>query len=79
MVKKQTKQVKNTKPKKEKKGKKKHDNYFSKLMKELRLVKWPSFKEVAKYTISTVIFCIFIVAFFLLLNLLMSLIKGMFV
>lgn len=78
MAKKQTKEVKNKKPKKEK-SKKKHDNYFSKLMKELRLVKWPSFKEVAKYTISTIVFCIFIVAFFLLLNLLMSLVKGMFV
>ena len=57
----------------------KKESYLKKLKKEIKLVKWPSLKEVAKYTISTLVFCLFICIFFLALNFIMSLIKGMFV
>lgn len=73
-TKKQTKVVK-TKAKKEKIKK---EGYLKKLRKELKLVKWPELKEVAKYTISTLVFCIFICIFFLGLNLIMAWIKEMF-
>ena len=42
----------------------------------MKLVKWPTFKEVIKYTIATVIMCLVVCGFFLLLNLLLSLVKG---
>ena len=63
--------------KKNKKGKK--ERYFTKVRKELKLVKWPTFKEVLKYSIATIIFVVLICCFFILLNLIMSWIKGMFV
>ena len=56
----------------------KKETYFSKVRKELKLVVWPSLKETAKYSISTIVFCVFICLFFIILNLLMSLLKGMF-
>ena len=48
------------------------------LKKEMKMVKWPSFKELVKYTIATIIFCIIFVAFFELLSILMAYVKGMF-
>ena len=77
MAKKTEKEIKAKTKAKAKKTKK--ENYFKSVRKELKLVKWPSAKEVAKYTIATIIFCIALVFFFLLLNLFMSWIKGMFV
>lgn len=62
-----------------KKKKAKKENYLTQVRKELKLVKWPSLKEVAKYTISTIIFCVIICVFFIILNLIMSWIKGMFI
>ena len=71
---------KNTKPKKkEEKKKVKKESYFKKIRKEMALVKWPTIKEVCKYSITTILLCIFIVIFFIVLNLLLSFIKGMFV
>lgn len=52
------------------------ESYLKKTKKELKLVKWPSFKEVIKYTISTIIFCIVLSALFMLLNFVLSIIKG---
>lgn len=57
----------------------KKDNYFKEVRKELKMVKWPTFKEVLKYTVSTIVFCLILCAFFILLNLLMSWVKGMFI
>ena len=54
------------------------ENYFKSVRKEMKLVKWPTFKEVLKYTVSTIVFCAIVCAFFLLLNLLLSVIKGWF-
>ncbi len=66
---------------KEKKETKKapKERYLKSVRKELKLVKWPTAKEVLKYTISTLVFCLFIVAFFIVLNLIMSFVKGLFV
>ncbi len=63
--------VKNKKSKKSTK-----ESYFKKVRKELKLVKWPTAKEVLKYTISTIVFCLLLCALFMLLNLVLSLIKG---
>ena len=51
-------------------------SYLKKVGKELKLVKWPTAKEVIKYTISTIIFCAFLCLIFMALNLIMSLIRG---
>lgn len=61
---------------KQKTKSKTNDGYFKEVRKELKLVKWPSAKEVIKYTISTIIFCVILCGIFMLLNLLMSLVKG---
>ena len=75
MVKKEEK----TKTKKTvKKVAKKKDSFFKGVKKELAKVKWPTAKEVLKYTIATVVFIIILVAFFAALNLLMSFVKGLF-
>ncbi|MBE6156197.1 MAG: preprotein translocase subunit SecE [Firmicutes bacterium] len=63
------KNVKNNKPK---------EKFTEGIKKELKLVKWPTVKEILKYTLATVIFCIILVAFFEVLNLVMAFIKGMF-
>ena len=56
----------------------KKESYIKQVRKELKLVKWPSFKEVIKYTISTIIMCILLCALFMGLNLLLSIVKGWF-
>lgn len=61
---------------KQKTKSKTNDGYFKEVRKELKLVKWPSAKEVIKYTISTIIFCAILCGISMLLNLLMSLVKG---
>ena len=72
------KDVKNKKTKPVKKVEKtKKESYFNGLKKELKLVKWPEGKEIVKYTIATVVFCIIFVAFFELLNLIMAFVKGL--
>ena len=69
--------IKKAKIKKDNKPKVKKENYFKGVAKEMKLVKWPSFKEVVKYTIATVVLCLVVCGFFLLLNLLLSLVKGL--
>ncbi len=64
---------------KKKDVKKSNDSYIKQVKKELKLVKWPSFKEVIKYTASTIVLCIILCLFFLLLNLGLSYVKGIFV
>lgn len=64
------------KKKKEKKSKK--TSYLKEVRLELKKVTFPSFKSVMKYTLATVLFCGFVVVFFILLNLLLSVVKGMF-
>ena len=67
-----TKKVKKTK--KEKKNVKK-ESFFEGVRSEMSKVKWPTKKEVLKYTIATLVFMIVLVLFFVLLTLLMSLIR----
>ncbi len=64
--------------KKEKSKKVKKEKFSVGLKKEMKMVKWPSFKKLVKYTIATIIFCIIFVAFFELLSILMAYVKGMF-
>lgn len=52
--------------------------YLKSVRLELKKVSFPSFKSVMKYTAATLVFCIILVLFFLLLNLLLSVLKGMF-
>ncbi len=66
---------KNNKKKKEKVRK---ETYFEGVRNELAKVKWPTKKEVFKYTMATIIFMIILVGFFILLSILMSAIKGAF-
>jgi len=73
------KKVKKTDKKgKVEKKKIKKEGFFKGIKKELKLVKWPSAKEILKYTIATIIFCIVIVAFFEVLNIIMAYVKGLF-
>ncbi|NMA51350.1 MAG: preprotein translocase subunit SecE [Mollicutes bacterium] len=62
--------------KKSNKNKAKKESYLSGVKKELKLVKWPTWKEVLKNTLATIILCFLLSGFFLLLNLLLSIIKG---
>lgn len=76
MAKEIKKQTKNNKKKTAKKVKK--ESLFKGIKKELKLVKWPTAKEILKYTVATIILCIIFVVFFLCLNGIMALVKGMF-
>ena len=51
------------------------ESYFE-VKNELSKVKWPSKKEVFKYTMATIIFVILLVLFFILMSLIMSFIRG---
>lgn len=57
---------------------KKKDSYLKNVVKELSKVKWPSFKLMVKYTIATIIFCLFFALFFFGLDVVFALIKGWF-
>ena len=50
----------------------KKEVYLKGVSKELSKVKWPERKEVFKYTISTIIFILIVVGFFVLLTMGMS-------
>ena len=69
---------KKTNIKKKEKTKKNKEKFSTGMKKELKLVKWPSAKEIFKYTIATIIFCVILVAFFELLNVIMAYVKGLF-
>ncbi len=72
-----TAKMKEKKAKKDKKVKKvKKESYFEGVRNEIAKVKWPTKKEVFKYTVATIIFVLILVGFFVLLDLLMSVIKG---
>lgn len=80
----ETKKVKKPTSTKTKKTKKKEtkkvpkENYFAGVKSEMSKVKWPTKQEVLKYTISTIVFVLILVGFFLLMSLVMSGIKGAF-
>lgn len=72
------KEIQSKKTKKTKEKKVKKESFFEGVRSELSKVKWPTKKDVLKYTIATLVFIIFLVIFFVLLSLLMSVIKGAF-
>ena len=74
-VEKEKKKVEKAKVKKQKNKK---ESYFKGISKELKLVKWPTFKEIVKYTIATIIFCAILIGFFELLTFLVALIREWF-
>ncbi len=45
---------------------------------ELKKVTWPDKKDVFKYSVATLVFCVVVVLFFQLLNLGLSVVKGVF-
>ena len=77
---KEEKEKKTKKVKKAKNNKKevKKEGFFKGIRNELKLVKWPTFKEILKYTIATVIFCIILIIFFQILDLILAYVKGLF-
>jgi preprotein translocase subunit SecE len=48
--------------------------FFGEVRKELSKVKWPSKKDMVKYSIATIVFVIFFAAFFYLIGVLVALI-----
>lgn len=72
------KEVKRVNKKKEK-NKVEKEGYFKLVKKEMKMVKWPTFKEVLKYTVSTIVFCVILCGIFMFLDLIMSIVKGWFV
>lgn len=67
----------NVKAKSKKKAPKvKKESFFVGVKSELSKVKWPTKKEVLKYTVATIVFVVILVLFFILMSLIMSFIKG---
>lgn len=60
---------------KEKKSKKKKSGFFHEVRKEVSKVKWPSKKDMVKYSIATIVFIIFFAVFFYLIELILALLK----
>ena len=54
------------------KKKQKKDSIVKGVKKEMKKVKWPTAKEVVKYTFATLIFCVILALFFMLLNAILS-------
>ena len=72
---KQTKELKkDTKKKKEKKVKTKK-KLFAGVRSEMAKVKWPSKKDMVKYSIATIVFVIFFALFFYMIDLSLALLK----
>ncbi len=61
---------------KQTKKEEKKEGLIKGIKKEIKLVKWPEKKEIIKYTISTLVFCIVVALFFVLLTYLLSVVKG---
>lgn len=56
---------------------KKIGKFFGEVKSELKKVKWPSRKDMIKYSIATICFVIFFAGFFYLIDLGVALIKSM--
>lgn len=66
------------KSKETKKNKKKRESILKGIQKELKKVTWPSKKDVIKYSVATLVFCIVVMVFFQILDLGLSVVKGVF-
>ena len=65
--------------KKEKSEKKNKKSFIGSTLVEMKQMRWPTGKEVLKYSITTICLCLFFIGFFVLINLLASFIKGLFI
>ncbi len=54
------------------KKKQKKDSLVKGVKQEMKKVKWPTVKEVVKYTFATLVFCVILALFFMLLNVILS-------
>ena len=63
---------------KEKKKKVKNEGTWKGLKQELKKVTWPNKKDVFKYSMATLVFCFVVMLFFQLLDLGLSVVKGVF-
>ena len=66
--------MKKNKEKKVKKSNK--EGFISSIKAEMKKVKWPSFKEMLKYTIATIALVVVVALLFELLIVIISLVKG---
>ena len=69
---------KDTKGKNKKNGKKKSCiiGFFKEVKSEVSKVKWPSKKDMIKYSIATIVFVVFFALFFYLIDLIIALLKA---
>ncbi len=72
------KEVVKKKVTKKAKVKKEKTKLIHNISNELSKVKWPTGKEIAKYTLVTILFCLALIGFFLLINALSTLVRGLF-
>lgn len=70
------KEIKKLKIERNEVGKK--DTYLRDVKKEMRMVRWPSAKEVVKYSIASLVFVAFFALFFFGIDALFALVKGLF-
>ena len=71
-----TKEVKKDKKKEVKKDAKvKKPGFFHEVRNEMSKVKWPSRKDMVKYSIATIVFVVFFALFFYAIDLLLALLK----
>ena len=54
---------------------KKIKEFFHEVKKEISKVKWPSRKDMVKYSIATIVFVVFFALFFYAIDLLLALLK----
>ena len=52
--------------------KQKKESLIKSVKQEMKKVKWPTAKEILKYTFATLAFCLILAAFFMLLNVILS-------
>lgn len=57
----------------------KKDTYLRDVKKEMRMVRWPSAKEVVKYSIASLVFVAFFALFFYGIDLIFAFVKGLLV
>lgn len=57
----------------------KKDSFLKGVRNEMKKVSWPKAKAVVKYSLATIGLAVFLVVFFMLLNLITSFVKGLFV
>ena len=75
----ETKKDKKVKDKKEKSPKDKKEGYLKLVARELKKVVWPKSDAIIKYSFAVIVFCLVLCLFFIGIDLIASLIKGLFV